>query len=136
MKITNRYLAIGWGVMYGLCALLSLIPEPNSLVKALLLLVGLAFYVPGAILLYRSFRHNDLLLRKRIRLVCAVWLVVTAVLLMLNISSTGLSENMGNLLHYTLVILGSPMGCIQNWMLGVFLWACLLYASFLKRKPQ
>ncbi len=136
MKATNRQLAIAWGALYGLCAIFSLIPSPNSLVQAVRFLMALGMFLPAGILLYRSIRWNNARFKKRIRIVCVAWLGTAAVLLMLNFASADWPENLGNFLHYALLILCSPIGCTQYWMLSVFLWACLLYASFLKREQK
>ena len=35
-----------------------------------------------------------------------------------------------NLLHILLIIVSTPMVCGQYWVLGLFGWACLLFATF------
>ena len=39
------------------------------------------------------------------------------------------SEALGNVLHYILVVVSSPMIASGHWALSLFLWACLLMVS-------
>ena len=63
-------------------------------------------------------------------------LILTAVVLILNFLSATGGEFVGNVLHYLLVIVSSPMICSGYWALSLFLWACLLTLSrkVLKKK--
>ena len=66
------------------------------------------------------------------KLVCnlsALSLGLTLILLVLNFLTALQSEFLGQVLHYTLVIVSSPMICSGHWAMSLFLWACLLIAS-------
>jgi hypothetical protein len=127
-----------WGVLYIFCGLLGFIREPNGFVTALLVLMVVGFFVPGAVLLYRGYKARN---PWRIKAVCAislVWLVMTLVLLVLNFLTAGATALAGDLLYGFLVILSAPMFCGQAWVLSLFLWACLLMSglSCLKKIKQ
>ena len=118
-----------WGVLYIFCGLLGFIREPNGFVTALLVLLAVGFFVPGAVLLYRGYKARN---PGKIKAICAVslvWLVMTLVLLVLNFLTAGATALAGDLLYGFLVILSAPMFCGQAWVLSLFLWACLLMSS-------
>ena len=125
-----------WGAFYILCGLLGFIQEPNGFVTAVLVLLAVGFFVPGAVLLYRGYRENNQEKMKRIRNISLVWLGLTLVLLVANFLTAGATEVTGDLLYGFLVILSAPMFCGQFWIMSLFLWACLLMASLscLKRR--
>ena len=43
-----------WGILYIICTGLGFIPEPQGMVRAVLFLVSLLFFLPPAVLLYRG----------------------------------------------------------------------------------
>jgi len=118
-----------WGGMFILCGLLGFIPEPEGLIKALMVLSSVCFFIPGAVLLYQGCRYHD---RKQIQLLRNLSLIslsATLVLLVLNFLSVTASDAAGDFLYGILVIVSSPMICCQYWFLSLFLWACLLVSS-------
>lgn len=130
----KKALFILWGFLFILCAGLGFIPEASGFGKAVLVFLGLAFFAPGAILLWDAVSCGDRKTVLRIRLISLCWLVVTLVLLVGNLLSVGASQGVGNVLYWLLVVLSAPMVCGQFWEMSIFLWACLLTASFLRRK--
>lgn len=128
----KKKLYILWAALYGGCALLSLIPAPGSLLAATAFLLSLSFFAPGAVLLYQAIRRSDRKTVQRIRYLALAWLITTAVLLVLNVLSATASSAWGNLLYYCLAVICAPLVSSQNWLLPVFLWGCLLFASFTK----
>ena len=118
-----------WGVLYILCGLLGFIREPNGFVMAVLVLLAVGFFIPGAVLLYRGYREQNPGKIKVIRNISLSWLVMTLVLLIANFLTAGAAEITGDLLYGFLVILSAPMYCGQFWDMSLFLWACLLMAS-------
>ena len=125
-----------WGAAYILCGLLGFIREPNGFVMAMLVLLAVGFFVPGAILLYRGYRENNGQKVKIIRNISLIWLGMTLVLLVANFLTAGATELTGDLLYGFLVMLTAPMCCGQFWILSLFLWACLLMASLSCLKKQ
>ncbi len=125
-----------WGVLYILCGLLGFIREPNGFVMAVLVLLAVGFFIPGAVLLYRGYREQNPGKIKVIRNISLIWLVMTLVLLIANFLTAGAAEITGDLLYGFLVILSAPMYCGQFWVMSLFLWACLLMASLSCLKKQ
>ena len=121
-----------WGVLFILCAALGFLPEPQGALKILMTGLSVLFFLPPALLLYRSDRETALLVRN----LSALSLGVTLVTLVLNFVLAVSSEILGTILHYVLVVVSAPMICSGYWVLSLFLWACLLMASMKKLKKN
>ena len=119
-----------WGCLFILCAGLGFIPEPKRSAQILLTILSLLFFLPPAVLLQQSGKRGDLHTVKLIRNLSALSLGLTLVLLVLNFLSAMRSEFLGSVLHYILVMVSSPMICSGHWAASLFLWACLLVASW------
>lgn len=126
-----------WAALFILCAGLSFIQERSGGIQLLLSLLAVGFFVPGAILLYQGIREKN---RKRvllIRILSIVSLSLTLLLLVINVVSVGWSEAAGDAAYGFLAVLSVPMLCFRSWVAGIFLWGCLLSASFLlPKKPD
>ena len=101
----KKNLLIAWAGMFAASALLGFLPEPDGLLKALMVLLSLAFFVPGG-------------------LVC----------LIVNLLSIQNSRVVGDVLYGVLVVVSAPMVCSQFWGLSLFLWACLMVTAVSKLK--
>ena len=123
--MNKKLLYMLWAGLFVLCAGLGFIPEPEGPFKIALSIISLVFFVPPAWLLYRGDMSDA-------KLVCnlsALSLGLTLILLVLNFLTALQSDFLGQVLHYTLVIVSSPMICSGHWAMSLFLWACLLIAS-------
>lgn len=125
----NNTLYAIWGGLYILCAGLGFIPSPGGALRVVMILLSLVFFLPGAVLLYRSGKNKDKKTARRIRGLSLISLGLTLVALVLNFLSAGMSEGMGDLLYGLLIIISSPMVCSQYWFMSMFFWACLLMVS-------
>ena len=125
----NKHLYVVWGCLFIICALLGFIPEPDGVVRTLLILAAAVFFAPGWILYYRSIKNTDLMSLRTIRTICFVSLGATLLFLVLNFVSAGNSNISGAFLYGLLIIFSSPMVCAQYWAFSLFVWACLLIAS-------
>ena len=125
-----------WGGAYALCGLLSLIGKPSAVLQVVMTLFSLGFFVPPAVLLVKAFQEQDTKTVKLLRLISILSLGLTVLVFLLNILSMGWSEAMGNFLYYTLVFLSVPMVCSGHYALSLFLWACLMFSTFLKFKKK
>ena len=114
-----------WAVLFILCAGLGFIPEPEGLTATALTLVSITFFIPPALLLFRSEKHDVLLIRN----LSALSLTLTLALLIANFLMAFSSEALGLILHYILIIVSCPMICSGHWAMSLFLWACLLMGS-------
>jgi len=125
-----------WAGLFILCAVLGFIPEPEGLLKALMVLAAAGCFVPGGTLAFRALKYRDLQTLRNLRTVSALWLGLTLVALILNFAAVMFTEAMGNFLYGVLVVVSSPMICGQYWVASLFLWAVLLMVSISGlRKP-
>ena len=134
--MSNKTLYYIWGGLFIFCALLGFIPQPTGLVKALMIVSSLVFFVPGGMLLYLSKQSGDLQTVRVVRILSIVSLVTTLVLLVLNFLSGNASDAAGDFLYGLLVVLSAPMVCSQYWFIPLFLWACLLMTSLSTQKKK
>lgn len=132
----NKSLLAIWGIFYIICAGLGFIPEPEGTVRIFLTVISILFFVPPAILLFDAFSAGDEKTIRLIRLLSALSLALTLVLLTANFLAALGASWLGTLLHILLVIGTAPMLCSNYWVLSLFLWAVLLVASCQKRKEQ
>ncbi len=116
-----------WGVLFVICAGLGFVRDAAGAGKVLLTLSSLIFFIPGTLLLYWGQR-------KPVRIISLCSLGITLVLLVANFFSVLASQTVGDVLYALLVVVSSPMVCSQYWVMSMFLWACLLMATFLKPK--
>lgn len=118
-----------WGGLFLLCAALGFFPEPEGWLGAARKLLAVCFFLPGALLLYRARRERDVRTQLLIRNLSGASLGLTLLAIVANFLSLGAGEALGDGLYAVLVILSSPMICGGNWLMSLFLWACLLTAS-------
>lgn len=127
MKIKLTYAL--WAVLFVICTCLGFVQNPSGFGKVLLILSSLIFFLPGVLLLYWGKS-------KQIRLICICSLGTSLVLLVANFFSVLASPAVGRVLNTLLMILSTPMFCSGYWVLSLFLWACLLMATFLKPRNK
>ena len=118
-----------WIFFYLLCGFLGLIVPETGLQKAAMTVLGLAFFVPPAVLLVQAHLQSDKKELLRLRLISILSLSLTLVVFFFNIISVGGTEAAGNVLYYVLIFVSVPMICCRFYVLSLFLWACLLFAS-------
>ena len=124
-----------WGCMYILCTGLGFVPNPAGFGKILLTLTSLIFFLPGAAIVYHARKVRDRKSLIRIRWISSISLILTVVVLILNFFSVHWSAAAGRNLYQLLVLVSAPMICSQYWIVSLFLWACMLTASFQKKHP-
>ena len=127
----KKFIYIAWIVLFLATAIFgSVRPESRGL-KAVMIGLSAAFFVPPAVLLYQGIGGKDrkqvLLLRK----ISIVSLGATFVLLLLNFLSTPLPQWAGDLLYALLIIVSAPMVCCQYWVASLFAWACVLMITLM-----
>lgn len=130
----NRNLYIAWGILYIFCTVLGFIPPKDGLFFALCMALSLGFFVPPAMLLYRAAKRGDEKTLRLIRTLAAVSLGSTLLLLVLNIAAVGATATVGNLLYWVLILVSSPMICMQIRGISLFLWAVLLITALRELK--
>lgn len=125
--MSDKILYAIWGGLYILCAALGFIPSPEGAATNAMTLLSIAFFIPGAVLLYRGHR-------KQVGIISAVSLGLTLVALVLNVWSVSMTETEGELVYTFLGLVSAPMYCARIWVLSLFLWACLLMGSIFGKK--
>ena len=132
--MSKKILYYIWGGLFILCGFLGFIPQPEGFLYVLLLITGILFFVPGGLLLYNAYCNKDIATMAVIRNVSLISLSATLIFLVLNFLSANATKAAGDLLYGFLVIFSSPMVCSQNWLISLFLWACLLMTSISLQK--
>ena len=119
-----------WAMMYVMCAVLGFIPNPQGVYYWALLAFSWFFFVPPIILVYQAIQSGDVPELKRIRLISLIWLGLTVILIGLNFLSVGFTAEGGKFVYWLLIVGSSPMICGQIWVIPIFLWGCLLSATW------
>lgn len=130
--MTNFTLYIAWGILYLLCAALGVLSLPGWVGVAACVL----FFVPPAVLLWRSAKSGDPKTPRRIRNISLIWLGFTLFMLILNILTVAMTELAGRVLYYLMAVVCAPLVCGQYWVLSLFLFACLLMTSIQQLKTK
>ena len=126
----NQTLYILWGCGYILCAGLGFIPNPTGVAYGALFCLGLLFFVPPFILLYRAIRAKDQKLLRLLRGISMGSLIATFCAIIFNIASYSATAFMGDAMHALLVMVSVPMVCSQVWVVSMFCWACIMYTAW------
>lgn len=118
-----------WGVMYLLCAVCSFTKAgQGDSIGVLLMLLGMAFFVPPALLIAYSVKKKRMKQLKYIRNLSIASLVLTLVMIIL-FFATANAGALGTVVTWILAILSVPMMCGQIWLIGIFGWSCLLMTT-------
>ncbi len=131
----KEYIAYGvWLCLYVLCVGLGTVEKVEGIGKVLFVMTALIFFLPGVYLLYLGNREKNRKICLRVRIVAIVSLVLTVAVFSGNVIAVSASSDAGILLYDLLNLVSAPMFCSQYWILSLFCWACLLSASFMKKK--
>ena len=125
-----------WAILYALCAALGFLGETQGVGRVFLVLAAVIFFLPGAALVVIGLREKNKKVLRIVRITAIVSLCLTLIALVANMAAVNGSELLGNMLHVVLVLVSTPMMCGQYWILSLFLWACLRFATFLKPKKE
>ena len=93
MKTKNLWLI--WLYLFGFCCVLGFIPQPPEFVKALLVMLGVGFFIPGALLLKTGTKKSV----RTVRLISILSLVLTLVCVILNFTSVLMARIWGTVLY-------------------------------------
>ena len=118
-----------WGVLFAVCAALGFVPQPEGALQVLMVILALGFFGLGGWILWQAGQRNDAATVSLIRSLSVISLVLTFVMLLANFASVFTSQWLGDLLHYMLVVISTPMFCTPNWAMSLFFWACLMVVS-------
>ena len=125
-----------WGCFYILCMVLGYtVTAPITTAQQVgLTVISLSFFVPPTILLIDSYRQKDQKGLRALRIISGLSLGLTFFLLILNVLSAAWPKAAGEFLNQLLILVSVPMATCGNWLVSLFLWACLLFATFTKKK--
>ena len=122
-------LYIVWACLYILCVGLGTLEEPAGFGKAVLVVIGLGFFVPGFWLAIENIKEKNRKSMGVLRIICICSLSLTLMAIVGNFLSAVASVTVGNTMYDVLALVSAPMLCIQYWALSIFLWACLLMVT-------
>ena len=125
-----------WLILYVLCAILSHFAEPSTQQAAAITLISLLFFVPGVLLLIDGLRTQNKKGVLLLRWISGSSLALSVVMLVVNILSALSSDAVGVVLYELLIFVSVPMIASQHWLLSLFLWSMLFFATFLDRKKS
>ncbi len=134
MKKTILYIL--WGVAYGICLTVGFLPNLTGFWQFVGVLLGILFFVPPFILLVGGRKEKSRKTLLALRLISILSLGITLILLVLNLLSVNFSPEAGLWLYVLLGMFSCPMLCVKYWFLSLFLWACLLFATFPAPRPD
>ena len=130
-------LSCAWGILSILCAALGFIANPAGGLKFALVLLGVLSFVPGAMLLAEGYRKESRKTVFAVRWISFASLILTLIFLVaFFLCAAFASETTVNVVFTILSLVSTPMMCCQYWVVSLFLWGCLLSATFLKKLPR
>ena len=124
--MTTKKLWLIWGIYYIVCAAFGFIPGPSGALYGLLLCIGLGFFIPGGMLLYRAAKADDQQSLRWLRNLSLFSLIATVALFILTVLAAAAPAILGDFLQFLLVVCCAPMVCAQVWLPVLFGWACML----------
>lgn len=127
-------LYVAWGIMYVICTILGFINTNNGLLQAIFALISMGFFLPGGVLLYEAVGEKDKKTICTVRYLSIASLSLTVLTLIGNVLTLPASEAVGDRMYGLLIVVSTPMISSQAWAISLFLWACLLMGSFIKKK--
>jgi len=132
-KMKELVLYAAWLCLYILCVGLGTVETVEGIGKVFFVLTALIFFLPGVCLLVLGNRENNKKMILRVRIIALCSLALTVALFCANLLAVGASSQVGAFLHDLLNVVSAPMFCSQYWIVSLFCWACMLWASFMKK---
>lgn len=123
-----------WAALYILCVGLGTLTVTDTMMKVALIIIAVAFFVPGVLLLGDAISRGDRKGILRIRIISAISLFLTLVALIGFFLTAATQNPAADVLYEVLIFVSAPMVCSQYWLVSLFLWGCLLSASFYKKQ--
>jgi len=142
MKLNKYILLAIWIGMFILCAVLGYLPPQEGANKWLLVIFAVLFFLPPALLVYKSRRDRDRKMLRLVRIASLAVLIATVALLVMNLLSVALVLVMpektalavGDVLYDILILVSTPMVCGQYWGIGLIGWAALLWSCIFSER--
>ena len=142
MKLNKYILLAIWIGMFILCAVLGYLPPQEGANKWLLVIFAVLFFLPPALLVYKSRRDRDRKMLRLVRIASLAVLIATVARLVMNLLSVALVLVMpektalavGDVLYDLLILVSTPMVCGQYWGIGLIGWAALLWSCIFSER--
>lgn len=125
----EKILYLFWLAMYIICVGMGTLAERSTFVHIILMVLAIAFFLPGLLLVIEGIKTGDPKLLLRVRIVCICSLALTLILIIANIASVYAPLTVGNVLNQVLLIVAAPMHCCYYRFISIFLWSCLLMGT-------
>lgn len=122
-----------WGILYVICVPFSYVSEPEPAQSVALFLLGLIFFLPGALLLIDALRQKDRKTLLLLRWVSGLSLGLTLCFLVANVFSALASDAVGETLYGFLALVSVPMLCCRQWAVSLLLWAGIFFTTVVLR---
>ncbi len=129
----QRILYALWAVLYILCAGLGFVAQPTDPQSVAMTLLSLLFFAPGFWLVLDAAKRQDKRHLLAIRWISIASIALTVGAFIANLASAAASDAVGNALYYVLILVSAPMICMQIHLLSLFLWACLLFCTWVRK---
>ena len=131
----NGILLSLWGGMYILCCVLGFATPADNFSRVFMTVLSVLFFLPPAYIVWQAKQKKDGKTLRLVRRISLLSLGLTTVTLVANfLSVLARTEVIGTLLQWLLALVSVPMLCSNAWILSLFCWACLLFASGQKKK--
>lgn len=114
-----------WIGLFLVTACVGFLPAREGAWRVVSTLLAVLFFLPPAWIL----KTGDGKDAKRVFFISLSSLCLTVATIIVSVICARGSEALGNALHGLLVVVSAPMVCGGVWVLSLFLWACLLFAS-------
>ena len=136
--MSNKMLSYIWGGFYALCLAMSFFGDTQGTQYGALMVLGMLFFVPGGILLYRGVTRGKTRIVRTIFWLSVASLSATLIMLCLTFLTARASTAVGWAVQIILTAVSVPMMCIQVWVLSWFIWACYLMVciSYLRKERK
>ena len=128
----EKLLYIIWGCMAVLCIGLGTLDAEELLLRIPMMVLAVMFFLPAGILLYDAFAAGNRKGILRLRIISLTSLALTLVTLVAFMLTSAAGNAAADVLYDVLIVVSCPMVCGYYWLIGMFLWACLLSATFIK----
>lgn len=129
-EMKKQILYMLWLSLYILCVGLGTLTDRTTAGSVVLTILGIAFFVPGMLLLIHGYKTGDRKMLVRIRIISILSLGLTLVLIVLNILLVQAGSGVGETLNDILILVSAPMFCCYWHGISLFLWSCLFVSSF------
>lgn len=129
-KFWNTVWIVAWIVLYVSVVALGF----SGKVTAFSRIVGVAFFLPPVVLLWRGIKEKNQRIVRWVRCIAIVSLMLTTLTLIAIMLSVTSQKDLDSLLQAVLLLVSAPLLCFKSWLVGLFGWACLVSGSFLSKK--